>query len=114
MHKTRHTVLVAFFLALTMAGHVFAGGNRERVDDGAEVRSVLVVGEVRDVTAVAGSDTVLTIATDEGPEVEVAVPARMAESLRIARGDRFVSEEWVLENETERLRVLEFSIERRR
>jgi hypothetical protein len=114
MHKVRLSVFVTLLLALTVAGQLLAGGNRERVDNGAEVRSVPVVGEVRDVTVAAGSDTVLTIATDEGPEVEAAVPARMAETLRIAPGDRFVSEERVLENETERLRVLEFSIERRR
>lgn len=114
MHKSRLTAILALLLTLTLAGSLAAGGNRERSNGESEDRSVLVVGEVKDVVAGDGAVAVLTITTDEGPEVTIAVPARMAASLRIAPGDRFVSNERVVTTDTERLRVLEFTIERRR
>lgn len=108
---TRRQLLLVGLILILGSTAVWAGGSRERQDPPDEVQLIAVRGEITSVER-TGDDTVLTVRTDAGPEVEVDVPTRMAESLGIREGDRFESEEQILSNQRERLRVLQFSIDR--
>jgi len=114
MKRTTLVVVLATLFAAIILAPVFAGGNREQGSQEPEVQRVLVTGRVTGVTEIDGDRTDVVIATDAGPEVTVEIPTRMARSLRITAGDRFVSEERVLARPGERARILEFTIERGR
>ena len=118
IRKTIATVCVVA-LSVGIVSGLFAGGNREREDSTRELDTpraerIVVRGEVVAVRELNEDATELTIRTERGIEVIAEVPTRMARNLRIARGDRFASEERVLAREGERLRVQRFTIERGR
>lgn len=114
MKRTPVVAVLATLFAVLLSTAVLAGGNREQGGQEPEVQRVLVTGRVTGVTEINGDRTDVVVATDAGPEVTVEIPTRMARSLRIAAGDRFVSEERVLARPGERARILEFTIERGR
>lgn len=114
MRQTKFAAIPAVLVLVVLATPLFAGGNRERTGEEPEIQQIPVVGRVVEITEIDGDRTDLTIATEAGPEVIVEIPTRMARSLRIAEGDRFSSEERVLNRPGERARILEFTIERGR
>jgi len=102
-------ILLTVALALVVTGCATAGGSREAATS--EQAPGPVEGTVVNIEEVDGGQ-LLTLQRDDGSEVYVEVPERLARTLRIQEGDRVWSEENTLARPGERLRVQRLQIQR--
>ncbi|MFP4210634.1 MAG: hypothetical protein ACLFR8_05280 [Alkalispirochaeta sp.] len=100
---------LAVVFAIITTGCASAGGSRE--EGTPEQAAGPVEGTVVAVEEVDGGQ-LLTLERDDGSEVYVEVPERLAETLRIQEGDRVWSEEDTVARPGERLRVQRLQIQR--
>jgi hypothetical protein len=94
-------------LAILPVSGLAAAGSQE-----AQIEERIVAGEVTEIRELDSEWTQLTVLTEEGEELFVEIPTEMARSFRIRAGDKFESSERLAVRPGERLRVLEFSIDR--